>query len=134
MRAGHRSTGLRAAAIAGIAAVAIARAAAGEAGIVSWRGDGTGKPAGAAPPARWGGGKGGISWSTAVGKSPNSSPIVAGGRVYVVAEPADLVCLDAAGGKVLWRSSCGFRDLHPPLDDRPVPGTAGNVTPTPAAD
>lgn len=50
-----------------------------------------------------------VEWRQPVGEG-NSAPVVAGGRVYVHAKPADrfeesLTAYDAAGGKLLWQVS-----------------------------
>jgi len=49
-------------------------------------------------------------WSTAIGSphrdgGPRSTPTVDGPRLYVVNTDGDLVCLDAATGKIAWRKS-----------------------------
>src|SRR6185295_13343223 len=50
---------------------------------------------------------------------PNVSvamPIIVGDRIFVTAEPCDLVCIDKASGKILWiRSNSEFEGL--PADE-----------------
>ncbi len=66
--------------------------------------------------------------------SPNSSLCFASDRVFALANPADLVCVDAKAGKLLWRKSNTFADLQPPIADREIKGNAGNTVPTPVTD
>jgi len=49
-------------------------------------------------------------WATAVGSphrdgGPRSTPTVDGQRLYVVSTDGDIVCLETASGKILWRKS-----------------------------
>lgn len=44
-----------------------------------------------------------IIWRTELPYMSAASPIVVGDRVFTTAEPDDLLCLDAATGKLLWR-------------------------------
>jgi hypothetical protein len=108
--------------------------------VSGWRGDGTGCFPNADPVLDWGlNPKKNIKWATVVGPS-HSSPIVAGDRVFVTAEPDKLLCLDKADGKILWTRSSAFEDL--PKDvaskidaDKREPHTeAGYATPTPVTD
>jgi outer membrane protein assembly factor BamB len=57
----------------------------------------TGKPRWATPFAE---GK-----SVGYGEGPRSTPTYAAGKVYAVGTGGDLVCCDAAGGKILWRKN-----------------------------
>src|SRR5436190_644099 len=58
-----------------------------------WRGDGSGRFPEATPPIEWNGDSGkNILWSTKVGPSKFSSLAVASDNIFVVAEPARLVC------------------------------------------
>jgi outer membrane protein assembly factor BamB len=41
-----------------------------------------------------------------------SSPVLAGDRVYQVVESGELVCIDAAAGKILWEKKLGSTQLH----------------------
>ncbi len=76
---------------------------------VGWRGDGTGRFPGATPPTLWERARNGAGYSTKgivwAAMLPNrgvSSPIVAGDRVFVTCDYADLVCLDKQTGRILW--------------------------------
>jgi len=74
-----------------------------------WRGDGSGRFPGATPPTEWSATHN-VRWATLVGRS-FSCPIVTDKFVFVTSEPDLLVCLDRAGGKVLWKSEIKPADL-----------------------
>jgi len=98
-----------------------------------WRNDGSGRYPVAAPPMEWSETKN-IVWSTEIGPNRYSSPVVADGRVFLVADPAWLFCVDAANGTVLWKKSNDFADLPDKVDAKRPAGDAGNTTPTPVTD
>jgi outer membrane protein assembly factor BamB len=99
-----------------------------------WRGDGSGRFAGATPPATWSATEH-VLWKTEVGPG-HSSPVVVGPRVFVTAEPDLLVCLEAASGKELWRKAHPLSGL--PADLKAVAPRQnenyGDATPTPVSD
>jgi outer membrane protein assembly factor BamB len=102
-----------------------------------WRGDGSGRFPAAAPPTQWNSDEGaGICWKTAVGKGA-SSPVIAGQKVFITAEPALLVCLDRSG-KVLWQGDDGLANLPPGIPPPQKRAAAhrdcGYATATPATD
>ena len=100
-----------------------------------WRGDGSGRFSEAAPPIEWDGESGkNILWKTKVGVSKFSSPTFVNGKIFVVAEPAHLICLDASDGKILWDKSNGFDALPDKTEEKPARGEQGNTTPTPVSD
>lgn len=86
-----------------------------------WRGDGSGRFPGATPPVRWerrksGGGyaASGISWMARMPNWGVSCPIIVGDRIYITAEPTDLICLEKASGRILWiRSNMEYEGLPP---------------------
>lgn len=100
-----------------------------------WRRDGSGVFPGATPPLEWSEKKN-VAWRTEVGGG-HSSPVIAGDRVFVLAEPGTLWCLDRAKGTVLWKAAVGeglpeevkkkTRGLPPGLKDqaRATPVTDG---------
>jgi outer membrane protein assembly factor BamB len=98
-----------------------------------FRGDGSGRYPDARPPTEWSGTKN-ILWSTKIGPNKYSSPVVVEGRIFLVAEPALLFCVDAADGRILWQRSNGFADLGGDVQGKPPRGDAGNTTPTPVCD
>lgn len=108
--------------------------------LAGWRGDGSGCFPGADPVLEWSlNPRKNVRWMTVMGPS-HSSPIVAGDRVFVTAEPHHLLCLNKADGRVLWTRTNSFDDLPPGvaanLDaDKKEPATlAGYTTPSPVAD
>ena len=46
-----------------------------------------------------------IVWMTELPERTNAVPIIVGDRIFTVAEPDELLCLDKATGKILWRQS-----------------------------
>jgi hypothetical protein len=53
-----------------------------------------------------------IRWKTRLPAGEGfGSPIVVGGRIFLLSEPADLVCVDAASGKILWVRSNNYDEL-----------------------
>jgi outer membrane protein assembly factor BamB len=102
-----------------------------------WRGDGSGRFPAAAPPTQWNIDEGaGICWQTAVGRGA-SSPVIAGQKVFITAEPALLVCLDRSG-KVLWQADDGLANLPPGIPPPQKRAAAhrdcGYATATPVTD
>lgn len=82
---------------------------------VGWRTDGTGAYPKANPPTEWGKGSN-ILWSTAITNWSNASVVLSKGRIFVCAEPATLVCLDAESGRILWERPNTHADIVPPAE------------------
>jgi len=70
-------------------------------GAVGWRGDGTGRYLDAAGPIKWSP-SGPFVWKTRLPKWSNASPVIAGDKVFVCAEPSSLLCVDGNSGRILW--------------------------------
>lgn len=100
---------------------------------VGWRNDGSGRFSLAAPPLEWSDAHN-IQWTTKIGPNKFSSPVVVDGRIFLVADPALLVCVNAADGKILWEKSNGFADLPGKVEGKVLRTSAGNTTPTPVSD
>jgi outer membrane protein assembly factor BamB len=113
-------------------AVAGAPGLAGET-VCGWRGDGTGRFPDANPPVEWAEKKN-VLWTVEAGPNRYSSPIGIGGKLFVVAEPALLVCVDAKDGKTLWSKENGFDQLPAKIEALEAHGDPGNTTPTPVTD
>ena len=99
-----------------------------------WRADGSGIYPAAQPVAEWSGKKN-LLWTAEVGTGC-SSPVLAGNRVVVTAEPDLLVCVDAATGKELWRKAHKLSDLPAALGAK-APNLSehyGDATPTAVSD
>jgi outer membrane protein assembly factor BamB len=76
---------------------------------IGWRSDGTGIYPNATPPTDWAEAK--AVWKTKLPGPSFGSPILAGDRIFVVSDPADLLCIDRADGKILWQHSHSLADL-----------------------
>jgi outer membrane protein assembly factor BamB len=76
---------------------------------VGWRTDGTGSYPNTTPPTDWS--EANVLWKTKLPGPSFGSPILVGDRVFVVSDPAELLCLKAADGQVLWRRSHSLEDL-----------------------
>lgn len=78
---------------------------------IGWRTDGTGRYADAHPPTEWGEDKN-VVWKVKLPGRSQGSPILVGDRLFVVSDPAELLCVNAADGKVLWQRSNGLTDVY----------------------
>lgn len=81
--------------------------------IIGWRADGTGSYSNAQPPTEWSDEKN-VAWKTELPGRSHSSPVIAGDRVFVCSDPAELLCLNATSGEVLWQASHQWADVFPP--------------------
>jgi outer membrane protein assembly factor BamB len=97
-----------------------------------FRRDGSGVFPGATPPTEWGEKKN-IKWRTNVGAG-NSSPVVAGDKVLVLAEPGTLWCLDRTKGHVIWNVVVGDVPDGLKKDLRDLPGLKERARATPVTD
>lgn len=77
---------------------------------VGWRNDGTGKFLGATPPVKWTTDTN-ILWRIETPGRSLASPVVVGSRVFVTAEPAELVCFSTKDGEKLWQRSHQYIDV-----------------------
>jgi glucose dehydrogenase len=78
--------------------------------FVGWRNDGTGRFPNATPPTKWSSEEN-ILWKTPLPGKGYASPIVVGERLFVVSEPADVICINASDGKVIWQVSLSMSDV-----------------------
>jgi outer membrane protein assembly factor BamB len=79
---------------------------------VGWRNDGTGRFPTATPPSEWSGGKN-VVWKVALPGPSYAAPVVVGDRLFVVSDPAELLCVRRSDGEVLWRK--GNKDIEAPV-------------------
>jgi outer membrane protein assembly factor BamB len=80
-------------------------------GIRGWRNDGSGRfESVTGGPTEWGSEKN-IRWKSPLPHRSNASPILVAGRLYVCAEPDELVCVAADTGRVMWRQASSYLDL-----------------------
>lgn len=82
----------------------------GNAQPIGWRGDGSGRFPDAEPPTRWAKDSANIVWKVEVGGG-YSSPVLCGGRLFLTSQPSEVICLDAASGKEVWRQSVGYQEV-----------------------
>jgi outer membrane protein assembly factor BamB len=80
---------------------------------VGWRGDGTGSYPSAKPPTVWSS-TSNVIWNTRLAKFSNASPLILGDRLFICSEPATLVCVALADGKILWEKENAYVDILPP--------------------
>lgn len=78
--------------------------------ISSWRNNGNGLYPGAKVATDWSDASR-IVWETPLPARSNGCPILVGGKLFFTAEPATLICADAASGKILWQKSNEYADL-----------------------
>ena len=74
---------------------------------VGWRGDGTGRYPSARPPRSWSK-DAGVVWKAELPGRGYGSPVLVGERLFVVAEPAHLICLNAEDGEALWQGTVDY--------------------------
>ena len=99
--------------------------------IRGWRNEGSGRfDFVTAGPTEWGPKKN-IRWRTKLPHRSNASPSLVAGRLYVCAEPDELVCVDVDTGRILWRQATTYLDL--PADQEPEPATRALLEQTRAA-
>ena len=67
----------------------------------------------ATPPLNWSV-KTSFAWVTPMPSNSVAAPVLAGGKLFVVAEPDALLCVNAADGKVLWQKRNGTGDVLTP--------------------
>jgi len=78
-----------------------------------WRFDGSGRYVDAQPPTKWAKDSPNILWKVELERGYSSPVLCPGeesgtGRLFLLAEPSDVVCIDAATGNVLWRQKVGY--------------------------
>ncbi|MEM9238170.1 MAG: PQQ-binding-like beta-propeller repeat protein, partial [Verrucomicrobiota bacterium] len=76
--------------------------------VLDWRNGGNGQYPEAKPAFDW---KKEVEWKTKLDSWSNASPILVDGKLFVTAEPATLICLDAKSGEVIWQKANDLGDL-----------------------
>jgi hypothetical protein len=69
-----------------------------------WRGDGSGSFAAALPTTRWSAERN-VVWKAELPQRSNASPVIAGERIFVCAEPATILCLARENGAIVWQAA-----------------------------
>ena len=77
---------------------------------VGWRADGSGAYPDADPPTEWSENKN-VVWKTKLPGNSFGSPLVLEKQIFVVSDPAELLCVNPADGKVLWQRSHSLEEL-----------------------
>lgn len=80
---------------------------------VGWRCDGKGKFTASDSPTRWSR-ENGIAWKSQLPATSLASPVVAGDRAFVMAEPNRLFCFRVSNGELLWERSHEYDAIFDP--------------------
>jgi outer membrane protein assembly factor BamB len=70
-----------------------------------------------------------ILWMTELPQRSNATPIVVGNRVFVMAEPDELLCLDKTTGKILWSAANNYYEALTPDERKANPAFATKIDP-----
>ncbi len=70
-----------------------------------------------------------IAWLTPLPGRSTSTPIMHGNRLFVMAEPDELLCLDKTNGRVLWSRFINYYEALTPAEKQAQPAFAGKVDP-----
>ena len=87
--------------------------AAGAEPVSGWRGNGNGVFADQKPPTHWSPEQN-VVWAASMPARSNAQPIIAGDKVFVCAEPFELICKRISDGETLWQRSNSYRDVTSP--------------------
>lgn len=79
-------------------------------GSQGWRTDGTGCYPDATPPTKWSASEN-VVWKTPMPGASNSTPAILDGKIFICADPAWLICVNAADGTILWQKSNTYFDM-----------------------
>ncbi len=74
-----------------------------------------------------------ILWMTELPQRSNATPIVVGDRLFVMAEPDELHCLEKRTGKVLWSAANNYYEMLSPAERAANPAFAEKIDPLRAA-
>lgn len=100
--------------------MALASFASADQSPVGWRTDGTGSYADATPPTEWGPDTN-VVWKTEMPHWSNASPVIVGDRIFVAAEPDQLICVSKTDGKILWTAANPLKDAMSEADKAEAP-------------
>jgi outer membrane protein assembly factor BamB len=70
-----------------------------------------------------------IAWMTELPGRSTSTPILVGDRIFLMAEPDELVCLDKASGRILWTAANNYYEALTPAQRAARPALADKVEP-----
>ncbi|OAI45919.1 hypothetical protein AYO44_12235 [Planctomycetaceae bacterium SCGC AG-212-F19] len=78
--------------------------------VVGWRTDGTGSYPRTTPPRTWAADKN-VVWKTKMPSWSNATPVIVGDKLLVCSEPAVLLCVSLADGRILWQQENSYQDV-----------------------
>lgn len=70
-----------------------------------------------------------IRWLTELPQRSNATPVVAGNRVFVMAEPDELLCLDKMTGRILWSAANNYYEALTLAERQAIPGLEQKAVP-----
>jgi hypothetical protein len=70
-----------------------------------------------------------ILWMTELPHRSNATPIIVGDRLFVMAEPDELMCIDRITGKILWTAANNYYELLTAADRAGNPAFGARVEP-----
>jgi outer membrane protein assembly factor BamB len=74
-----------------------------------------------------------VLWMTELPQRSNATPIVVGDRLFVMAEPDELLCLDKHTGKILWKAASNYYEMVSPAERAANPAFGQKIDPLEAA-
>ncbi len=74
-----------------------------------------------------------IAWMTELPGRSTSTPILVGDRLFLMAEPDELLCLDKQTGRILWSAAINYYEALTPLERQSNPTFPERVDPLIAA-
>lgn len=74
-----------------------------------------------------------IAWMTELPHRSTSTPIIVGDKLFVMAEPDELLCLDKHSGKILWSAAINHYEALSPAEKDAHPEYAARIDPLVAA-
>lgn len=84
---------------------------------VGWRTDGTGEYPDANPVTTWSAtadSEENVIWKTPMPERSNALPTIVGDRLFTLAEPSTLLCVDRDTGEIVWEATTTAVDIAPP--------------------
>src|SRR6185295_4166565 len=70
-----------------------------------------------------------IAWMTELPGRSTSTPVIVGDRIFLMAEPDELVCLDKVSGKILWSAANNHYEALLPDERAAHPSYVTTVAP-----
>lgn len=74
-----------------------------------------------------------IQWMAELPSRSNATPIIVGERIFLMAEPDELLCLDKHTGKILWTAFNSYYEMLTPLERQANPAFKEKIDPLWAA-